>query len=134
MFNGEPGAVPKVIGHWMLRSALIMPGLAIAGVRDRRLVTASLLSSTFVSLFLIAYTAFERKRKSRHKRSLGSQRRPRQLTGHGQRALGTTYRATIRHRKLRASTSLCIEAKNKAEARALVEGPGRKILRISRGC
>lgn len=74
MFNGEPGAIPKVIGHWMLRSALMMPGLALAGVRDKRLITGALLSSTFVSLFLIGYTAFERQRPGRHKRSraLGS--------------------------------------------------------------
>jgi hypothetical protein len=76
MFNGEPGAVPKVIGHWMLRSALMMPGLALAGVRDKRLVTGALLSSTFVSLFLIAYTGFERRRPSRHKRSLQGHRKP----------------------------------------------------------
>ncbi len=75
MFNGEPGAVPKVIGHWMLRSALMMPGLALAGVRDKRLVTGALLSSTFVSLFLILYTAVERRRPSRHKKSLGNRRR-----------------------------------------------------------
>jgi len=75
MFNGEPGAVPKVIGHWMLRSALMMPGLAIAGVRDKRLVTGALLSSTFVSLFLILYTAVERRRPSRHKKSLAGKRR-----------------------------------------------------------
>lgn len=75
MFNGEPGAVPKVIGHWMLRSALMMPGLAIAGVRDKRLVTGALLSSTFVSLFLILYTAVERRRPSRHKKSLGNRNR-----------------------------------------------------------
>jgi len=67
MFNGEPGAIPKVIGHWMLRSALIMPGLALAGVRDYRLVTSALLSSTFVSGFLILYTAFERNRR-KHRR------------------------------------------------------------------
>lgn len=77
MFNGEAGAVPKVIGHWMLRSALIMPGLAAAGIRDSRLVTGALLSSTFVSLFLIGYTAFERQRRSRRgrRRNLGAVRR-----------------------------------------------------------
>lgn len=206
MLNGEPGAVPKVIGHWMLRSVLMMPGLALAGVRDKRLITGALLSSSFVSLFLIGYTAFERQRKSRHKRShaLGSRpmysKGPRQVRASGgvrfyaskygltndeaQRlinhpnreqivrateqwreehgfpapnsplsrgylldrmkldsritrrgGLGARYRAVVRHRKLRgASTSLCVEAKSKAAARELVEGPGRKVIRIERGC
>lgn len=93
MFNGEPGAIPKVIGHWMLRSALIMPGLALAGVRDYRLVTSALISSTFVSGFLIFYTAFERHRRkhrrkgrdrgglrsARTRRALAYRRRVRQL-------------------------------------------------------
>lgn len=132
MFNGEPGAVPKVIGHWMLRSALIMPGLALAGVRDKRLVTGALLSSTFVSLFLIGYTAFERQRRGRRKRAhaLGRNR----LAGRGR--LGTRYRVTVKHRKLPESTSLCVEAKNKDEATALVHGTSRglRITRITRGC
>lgn len=132
MFNGEPGAVPKVIGHWMLRSALIMPGLALAGVRDKRLVTGALLSSTFVSLFLIGYTAFERNRKSRRKRShaLGRGR----LAGRGR--LGARYRVTVRYHKFPTPTSLCVEAKNKTEAAAMVHGNvrGAKITRVVRGC
>lgn len=132
MFNGEPGAVPKVIGHWMLRSALIMPGLALAGVRDKRLITGALLSSTFVSLFLIAYTAFERNRRSRRKRSraLGRGR----LAGRGR--LGARYRVTVRYHKFPTPTSLCVEAKNKAEAMAMVHGNvrGSKIVRVVRGC
>jgi hypothetical protein len=74
VLDGEPGGIPKFVGHWLLRSALMMPGLALAGIRDKRLVTGALFSSTFVSLFLVAYTAFERQRKGRYKRSrtLGS--------------------------------------------------------------
>jgi hypothetical protein len=131
MFNGEPGTVPKVIGHWMLRSALIMPGLALAGVRDKRLVTGALLSSTFVSLFLIAYTAFERRRPGRRKRShaLGRGR----LAGRGR--LGTRYRVTVRSRHFKTPTALCIEARNKREAVSMVDtGRGTKIVRIARGC
>jgi hypothetical protein len=40
-----------------------MPGLVVAGVRDKRLVTGALASSTLVSLFLLLYTAVERARK-----------------------------------------------------------------------
>lgn len=133
MFNGEPGAVPKVIGHWMLRSALMMPGLALAGVRDKRLVTGALLSSSFVSLFLIAYTAFER---SRHKRRALAGRRRGQL-GTGRGRLAGRFRVTVRDRKFPTPTSLCVEAKNKVEAAALVRGNlsrGSKIARVARGC
>jgi hypothetical protein len=134
MFNGEPGAVPKVIGHWMLRSVLIMPGLALAGVRDKRLLTGALLSSTFVSLFLIAYTAFERNRRGRRKRSLGSARQARgRLAGKGR--LGTRYRVTVRSRHFKTPTALCIEAKNKSEASSMIDtSRGTKIVRITRGC
>lgn len=168
MFNGEPGAVPKVIGHWMLRSALMMPGLALAGVRDKRLVTGALLSSTFVSLFLILYTAVERRRPSRHKKSHAlagdkrtkKNRQPvyfvdpetgdvieldqstaeyRKLRGRGRLAgrgrLGTRYRVTVRSRHFKTPTALCIEARNKAEATAMVDtSRGTKIVRVARGC
>lgn len=208
MLNGEPGAVPKVIGHWMLRSVLMMPGLALAGVRDKRLITGALLSSSFVSLFLIAYTAFERQRPGRRKRArshaLGSRpmysKGPRQVRasggvrfyagkyglthdeaqrllnhpnreqivrateqwreehgypapnsplargylldrlrsglGRSHRALGTRYRLHVRTRKLPGTTSICVEARNKADAVALVEGSskGTRVVRIARGC
>jgi hypothetical protein len=146
MFNGEPGAVPKVIGHWMLRAGLMMPGLALAGVRDRRLVTGALLSSSFVSLFLITYTAFER---ARHKRRqmLAARRRRGHLAGTasresgGRRArrgvLGTRYRVAVRDKKFPTPTSLCVEAKNRDAAHAMIQANlarGSKIVRIARGC
>lgn len=136
MFNGEPGAVPKVIGHWMLRSALMMPGLALAGVRDKRLVTGALLSSTFVSLFLIAYTGFERSRRGRRQRALAARRRQSQNRLAGRGVLGTRYRVTVRYKKFPTPTSLCVEAPNKAEAAALVTGgvKGSKLVRVTRGC
>jgi len=59
LLEGKPGGIPRFIGHWLLRSALIMPGLALAGVRDRRLITASLASSTLISLFLVIYSVAE---------------------------------------------------------------------------
>jgi hypothetical protein len=62
VFDGAPGAWPKFIGHWFLRSALILPGFAIAGLRDKRLITGSLASSTMISLFLMLFTAVERGR------------------------------------------------------------------------
>lgn len=66
----------------MLRSALIMPGLVIAGIRDKRLITGALASSTLVSLFLVLYTVTERGRKGmkwgrtrhRHRNGLAARR------------------------------------------------------------
>jgi hypothetical protein len=93
VLDGAPGAWPKFIGHWFLRSALIMPGLAIAGVRDKRLITASLLSSTLVSLFLVMYTVTERGRKGmswkRHSKGRGglAARKQAALRARRQRAL-----------------------------------------------
>jgi hypothetical protein len=185
MFNGEPGAVPKVIGHWMLRAGLMMPGLALAGVRDKRLITGALLSSSFVSLFLIAYTGFERQRH-RRRQMLAARRRRRghlagsdarkrpykrpakerepvyfvdpntgeyieldqrtaeykklgrrvrgRLAGRGQ--LAARYRVTVNYKKFPTPTSLCVEARDKAEATAMVQGNvrGAKIVRVVRGC
>ena len=71
MLDGEPGAWPKFIGHWLLRSALIMPGLVVAGVRDKRVFTGALASSTLVSLFLMLYTVVERGRRGQTRRLYG---------------------------------------------------------------
>lgn len=193
----------------MLRSALMMPGLALAGIRDRRIVTGALLSSSFVSLFLITYTAFERqrqrRRQRRRQRALGSRpmysKGPRQVRAsggvrfyatkyglthdeaqrlinhpnreqivrateqwreehgfpapnsplargylldrmrsglgrHRRGALGVRYRVHVRYPKLPGSTSLCVEARNKNDARELVKGAGKgvRVTRIARGC
>jgi hypothetical protein len=59
-----------------------MPGLAIGGVRDRRILPAALASSTFVSLFLILFTIVERGRadqRQRRHRALGRGRQRGQL-------------------------------------------------------
>jgi len=79
VLDGAPGAWPKFLAHWMLRSALIMPGLAIAGVRDKRLITGALASSTLVSAFLTIYTLSERyrlrRRRGRSHHGLAAKRR-----------------------------------------------------------
>jgi len=213
VFDGEPGAWPKFISHWLLRSVLIMPGLVIGGIRDRRIIPAALASSTFVSLFLVFYTAVERGRRGipvgRTRNLRGGSRpvysRPKtQLRPSGgtrffmkkygltpfeadrlilhpnreqivrateqfqaehgypapnsslvrgylldrvraqlarrargaRRALGTRYRVSVRTPKLSGTTSICVEAKNKAEATALIHGSGRgvRVTRITRGC
>lgn len=146
MLDGAPGAWPKFIGHWFLRSALIMPGLAIAGVRDKRLITASLLSSTLVSLFLVMYTVTERGRKgmswkrsrSGRTRSLGSGDMHPQIVRRRRKRhpLDARFRVSARHSRLPGSQSLCVEARSKAEAVEMVKGmaKGVRVTRVTRSC
>jgi hypothetical protein len=96
VLDGAPGAWPKFIGHWLLRSALIMPGLVIGGVRDKRIIPAALASSTFVSLFLMLFTVVERGRRG----NLRGRRARGHLRGHAQRKLTADQRS---HLALRAA-------------------------------
>jgi hypothetical protein len=83
VLDGAPGGWPKFMGHWLLRGALIMPGLVIGGVRDKRVIPAALASSTMISLFLIFYTVVERGRHdTRSRRARGNLR----SSVHGQRS------------------------------------------------
>jgi hypothetical protein len=75
------------LGHWLLRSALIMPGLVIGGVRDKRIIPASLASSTMVSLFLMLYTVVERGRKG----DFAARRRPGRRARSALRSRGTQH-------------------------------------------
>jgi len=61
VLDGEPGAIPRFLGHWLLRSALIMPGFALVGLRDKRLITGAFAGSTMISLFLVLHTALQPK-------------------------------------------------------------------------
>jgi hypothetical protein len=145
VLDGAPGAWPKFIGHWFLRSALIMPGLAIAGVRDKRLITASLLSSTLVSLFLVMYTVTERGRKGmswkRHRagrsRALGrANAQPQLMRRRKRHPLDARFRVSARHARLPGTQSLCVEAQSKAEAVEMVKGmaKGVRVTRVTRSC
>ena len=137
VLDRKPGGWPKFLAHWFLRGVLIVPGLAIAGVRDKRLIYAPLVSSTFISLFLVSFTLYKRSRKrnglalARRRRVVGGRNR---LAGSGK--LGTRYRVTVRTPKFKTPTSLCVEAPNRREATALVAGGSRgtKIVRVVRGC
>jgi hypothetical protein len=77
-----------------------MPGLAIGGVRDRRILPAALASSTFVSLFLLFFTIVERSRadqRQRRHRALGRGRQRGQLhSGYRVRAQLARARSTQR--------------------------------------
>jgi hypothetical protein len=103
VLDGAPGAWPKFLAHWLLRSALIMPGLAIAGVRDKRLITGALASSTLVSAFLTIYTLSERSRaRRRRSRSNGfAARQQHAFAIRKRRALAARKHHALAHRRRR---------------------------------
>lgn len=53
--RGEPGAFGKVLVSTGLRALLILPGMAIVGVRGSRLVAGSLLSSATITAALFLF-------------------------------------------------------------------------------
>jgi len=55
VLEGEPGAVVRVITATAIRAAFILPGLALAGVRGRKLFVGAALGSTSITsaLFIL---------------------------------------------------------------------------------
>lgn len=53
--NGDKGSMLKFAGLTILRSLLIAPGMAIAGVRGKQLLWGSLAASGFVSMSALVY-------------------------------------------------------------------------------
>jgi hypothetical protein len=96
LFDGESGAWLKFLTHWALRAGLIMPGFALAGVRDKRLITGSLASSTMISLFLMLYTAVERGRRGQ---AVIQHRRSGAMRGRRRRVLNASERRARRVRQ-----------------------------------
>jgi len=99
VLDGKSGAMPRFLGHWLLRSALIMPGLVIAGVRDKRLLTGAIMGSTMISLFLLFFTTVERARRGERmfQRQLAQKKRVlRGRTLHGRKALHGRRTAQLR--------------------------------------
>lgn len=54
--NGDMTAPVEFFGWTVLRSVILMPGLAVAGVRGWKIVTGALAGSTMVSLFALYRT------------------------------------------------------------------------------
>jgi hypothetical protein len=101
--------------HWALRSVLIMPGYAMAGVRGKQLVIGALGGSTMISLFLMLYTAAMRGKHGkqlagRHRRALAA-RRQHALVRKSQRQLGH------RPKRLLARDVSSLELMQRAERR-----------------
>lgn len=63
VLEGERGAWGKVLVGTAQRSAFLAPGLALAGVRGERLVSASLLGSLSITASLFVLYAGRRGRK-----------------------------------------------------------------------
>jgi len=57
LVRGEPRALQRVAGLTLVRACLIAPGLYVAGIRGRKLVTQSLAASVGVSALLTAWYA-----------------------------------------------------------------------------
>ena len=60
MYEGDPTGWLQVAAATGLRSLFVMPGLALAGVRGRKLVVASLAGSVGITLALFAVYGLRR--------------------------------------------------------------------------
>lgn len=75
--NGDLSAPIEFFGWTVLRSLILIPGLALGGVRGWKLVSGALAGSTMVSLFALYRTYAT---KQAQKRLTGApRRRPRRL-------------------------------------------------------
>ena len=64
LVDGEPGALPRVVGLTALRSVIIGGGLYVAGVRGARLYRGALAASTAVSVWIaVSMLASDRRRR-----------------------------------------------------------------------
>lgn len=55
VIEARPGAWPRTVGLTAWRSVVIAPGLALAGVRGRRLVAGSIGASCVLTAYLLGY-------------------------------------------------------------------------------
>ncbi len=61
--EGHPGALPRVIAGTASRALIMVPGLALAGVKPPRLFNAAVLGSVGISTFLwLMYSSKARQR------------------------------------------------------------------------
>jgi hypothetical protein len=58
VYEGEPNAIPKFLGAFLVRSLFVMPGLAVAGLRGKKLLGASLAASASISVVLLGYYGY----------------------------------------------------------------------------
>lgn len=59
---GKPGALGRTLSLTAQRAIFIVPGLYVAGIRDRKLFTGSIYGSIGISLWLVGLYALKRRR------------------------------------------------------------------------
>lgn len=57
LVHGQPGGLPRTLGLTAARSLLIAPGLYLAGLRGRGLLTASVAASASITLGMLLLRA-----------------------------------------------------------------------------
>lgn len=60
VYEGDPGGWPKVATATLLRAFFVMPGLALAGIRGRKLVLGSIGGSVGITAALFALYGLKR--------------------------------------------------------------------------
>ena len=61
--DGKKGGVGKLVLSTGLRSVLIAPAFLLVGVKPAKAAVGSLLASTFISTFIVAYMAAKRQKR-----------------------------------------------------------------------
>lgn len=61
--DGEPTGARDLAISTLLRSGLIAPGLMIVGIAPKKALIGSLVSSIFISTFIVVYMAAKRGRR-----------------------------------------------------------------------
>jgi hypothetical protein len=95
VLNGDMTAPVEFFGWTVLRSLILVPGLALGGVRGWNLVTGALAGSTMVSFFALYRTYATKKMEERERRFVESP-----ISGHRRRRLAAPSRR--RPRKARS--------------------------------
>lgn len=60
VYEGDPGAWPRVATGTLTRAFFILPGLALAGIRGRNLIVGSALGSVGITVALFALYGLKR--------------------------------------------------------------------------
>lgn len=60
MYEGDPGAWPRVVTGTLMRAFFILPGLGLAGIRGRNLIVGSALGSVGITAALFVLYGLKR--------------------------------------------------------------------------
>lgn len=62
VLENKPGAVGQLVLSAVLRSALIAPGMLLVGVKPAKALLGSVISSIFISTFVVTYMGAKTRR------------------------------------------------------------------------